>query len=109
MQGVILDYDSLGPQGLDFSGLHALPIDWTLYRDCTPKQVRQRIVPAQIVLTNKAPLKASDIAEASRLQFVSVLATGPILSTSSRRAPAMWWSAMYWTTGLGLWFSMSGP
>lgn len=87
MQGVILDYDSLGPQGLDFTGLHALPIDWTLYRDCTPKQVRQRIVPAQIVLTNKAPLKASDIAEASRLQFVSVLATGTnIVDLESARA-----------------------
>ena len=76
MQGVILDHDSLGPEGLDFTGLHGLPINWTSYRDCTAEQVSERIAEAQIVLTNKAPLGREVIAGASNLKFVSVLATG---------------------------------
>ena len=76
MQGVILDYDSLGPRDLDFSALHKLPVTWTIYHDCVPDQVLERIKQAQIVLTNKAPLNKSTIASASQLEFVSVLATG---------------------------------
>ena len=76
MQGVILDYDSLGPESLDFSDLKGLPIHWTLYKDCAPEQVKERVLQAQIVLTNKAPLNSTVITEASNLEFVSVLATG---------------------------------
>ena len=76
MQGVILDYDSLGPKDLDFSALHDLPVTWSIYHDCMPDQVLERIKQAQIVLTNKAPLNKSTIASASQLEFVSVLATG---------------------------------
>ena len=76
MQGVILDYDSLGPKDLDFSALQKLPVNWSIYHDCTPDQVLERVKQAQIVLTNKAPLNKSTIASASQLEFVSVLATG---------------------------------
>ena len=76
MQGVILDYDSLGPESLDFKDLYDLPVSWTIFNDCQPCQVQERISKAQIVLTNKAPINKSTIAEASKLEFISVLATG---------------------------------
>ena len=76
MNGVILDFDSLGPQDLDLSALFALPIDWTVYSETAARQVSERIVDAQIVLTNKAPINALSLSQASKLQLISVLATG---------------------------------
>ena len=76
MNGVILDFDSLGPQDLDLSALFALPIDWTVYSETTARQVSERIVDAQIVLTNKAPINALSLSQASNLKLISVMATG---------------------------------
>ena len=64
MNGVILDCDSLGPDSLDLSPLHNLPISWTIYPDCLDQQVAERIVDADIVLTNKAVISALAIAQA---------------------------------------------
>ena len=76
MNGVILDFDSLGPQDLDLSALFALPINWTVYSETSARQVSERISDAQIVLTNKAPINALSLSQASKLQLISVLATG---------------------------------
>ena len=69
MNGVILDCDSLGPDSLDLSPLHNLPISWTLYPDCSDQQVAERITDADIVLTNKAMVSASAINQAPRLKL----------------------------------------
>ena len=76
MNGVILDCDSLGPDSLDLSPLHNLPISWTIYPDCLDQQVAERIVDADIVLTNKAVISALAIAQAPRLKLIAVMATG---------------------------------
>jgi len=58
MQGVILDFDSVGPSDLDLSKLYDLPVKWKIYPHCLPEQVSERISDADIVLINKAPLLA---------------------------------------------------
>lgn len=76
MNGVILDCDSLGPDSLDLSPLHNLPINWTIYPHCLDQQVAERIAGADIVLTNKALVSALAIAQAPRLKLIAVMATG---------------------------------
>jgi glycerate dehydrogenase len=76
MNGVILDCDSLGPDSLDLSPLHNLPISWTLYPDCSDQQVAERITDADIVLTNKAMVSALAINQAPRLKLIALMATG---------------------------------
>ncbi len=76
MNGVILDCDSLGPDSLDLSPLRNLPIRWEIYPDCADKQVAERIVDADIVLTNKAMISALAIAQAPHLKLIAVMATG---------------------------------
>ncbi len=76
MKAVLLDCDSLGPQDLDLSALLALPVDWTIYPDTSSREVAERIVDADIVLTNKAPITALSLSQASRLKMISIMATG---------------------------------
>ena len=76
MNGVILDCDSLGPDSLDLGPLHDLPINWTLYPDSSDEQVAERIIDADIVLTNKALFSEADMSAAPRLKFIGVMATG---------------------------------
>jgi glycerate dehydrogenase len=76
MKAVLLDCDSLGPQDLDLSALLALPVDWTIYPDTSSREVAERIVDAEIVLTNKAPITALSLSQASRLKVISIMATG---------------------------------
>ncbi|MDC0524457.1 glycerate dehydrogenase, partial [Porticoccaceae bacterium] len=72
MQGVILDFDSVGPSDLDLSKLYDLPVKWKIYSHCSPEQVSERITDADIVLINKAPLLAPQIEQAKRLKFISI-------------------------------------
>ena len=76
MNGVILDTDSLGPDSLDLGALYELPINWTLYPDSSDDQVAERIIDADIVLTNKAMFSEADMSAAPRLKFIGVMATG---------------------------------
>lgn len=76
MQGVILDFDSVGPSDLDLSKLYDLPVKWKIYSHCSPEQVSERISDADIVLINKAPLLAPQIEQAKRLKLISIFATG---------------------------------
>ena len=58
MKAVLLDCNSLGPDDLDLSALMALPVDWTIYPETSDREVCERIVDADIVLTNKVPINA---------------------------------------------------
>jgi len=76
MEGVILDFDSVGPADLDLTKLYELPVKWTVYPNCLPSQVAERITTADIVLINKAPILAPQIKSASQLKLISIFATG---------------------------------
>jgi len=76
MKAVLLDCDTLAPQDLDLSALLALPLDWTIYPDTSTRQVSERIADAEIVLTNKAPINALSLSQATRLKMISIMATG---------------------------------
>jgi glycerate dehydrogenase len=87
MQGVILDFDSVGPADLDLSKLYELPVQWTVYPNCLASQVAERIASADIVLINKAPILAPQIESASELKLISIFATGTnIIDLNAARA-----------------------
>ncbi|MBA58099.1 MAG: glycerate dehydrogenase [Gammaproteobacteria bacterium] len=75
MRGVILDAKTLGSD-IDLQPITKLPGSWTVYEKTETKKVAERISNAEIILTNKVVLNASDIRLAKKLKFISVLATG---------------------------------
>ena len=78
MKIVILDSRPMDAGDLDWTPLRALaPDGLVLHEQTAPGQVVERIVGADVVCTNKAPLDAAAFAVAApRLRLVSVLATG---------------------------------
>ncbi len=75
--GVILDRDSLHPGDLDLSPLLDIAaIDWHSYANTTTGQTAERIAGADIVLTNKVLISATEISAAAQLKYIGVLATG---------------------------------
>ncbi|GGA55619.1 glycerate dehydrogenase [Nitratireductor aestuarii] len=73
-QIVFLDRETLPPEtclkGLSF------PHDLTLYGRTAPDQVAARIADADIVITNKVPVRGDAIGQAKRLKLIAVAATG---------------------------------
>ncbi|MCO6180119.1 D-2-hydroxyacid dehydrogenase [Ciceribacter sp. RN22] len=71
---VFLDRDTLSPE----TTLRApdFPHDLVLYGRSAPDEVASRIADADIVITNKAPIRADAIAGAPRLKLIAVAATG---------------------------------
>ena len=76
MQGVILDFDTLGPSDLDLKQIYELPVDWEVHNLCRPSDVSKLIADADIVLINKSPIRESELQKAKRLKFISIFATG---------------------------------
>lgn len=76
MKAVLLDCNSFGPDDLDLSALMALPVNWTIYPETSDREVCERIVDADIILTNKVPINALSLSQAPRLKIISVMATG---------------------------------
>ena len=72
---VVLDGYPLNPGDLTWDGLKALG-DLTVYDRTAESDVVERAAEANVVLTNKTPLRAATLAKLSRLRCVSVLATG---------------------------------
>jgi len=71
---VFLDRDTLPPE----TALRApdFPHDLVVHDRTRPEQAAERIAEADIVITNKVPLRAEAIAGASRLKMIAVAATG---------------------------------
>ena len=71
---VFLDRDTIGPSveivrpGFDH--------EWVEYGKTAPDQVSERIADANIVITNKAPIRAEQLAAAPNLKMISIAATG---------------------------------
>jgi glycerate dehydrogenase len=76
MKAVFLDFATLGPDELDTAPLlEALP-DTTFYDSTAPMETAGRIRDAEFVLLNKTRLDAAALAEATRLRFIGLTATG---------------------------------
>ena len=76
MKIVVLDSHPFDSDGaVDWSALRSLG-DLTLHPGTAPEETTARVAVADVVLTNKVPLRAEHLDAAPRLRLVSVLATG---------------------------------
>ena len=71
---VFLDRASLAP-GTELRS-PAFDHDWVDFDETRPDQVGARIADADVVVTNKVPVSADDMAGAANLKFIAVCATG---------------------------------
>ncbi len=74
MKIVFLDRDTIGPTVTITRPRFAH--EWVEYGKTAPEEVAGRIGDADIVLTNKAPIRAEQIAAAPKLKMISIAATG---------------------------------
>lgn len=75
-RAVILDLDTFKPSELDLTPLLSLPLDWQCYGMTSPAELSQRILGAEVVMTNKVVLDSESIGAASCLKYIGVMATG---------------------------------
>ena len=71
---VFLDRDTMGPS-VEINR-PAFKHEWVEYGKSAPDEVAQRINDADLVITNKAPIGADQLAGAKNLKMVSIAATG---------------------------------
>ena len=74
MKGVILDFDTIGPDDLDTSILLSLPISWQIYGNSSSDEVNERIKYADVVLANKVELSNENIEHATNLKLIALFA-----------------------------------
>ncbi|KGD86410.1 D-2-hydroxyacid dehydrogenase [Rhizobium sp. YS-1r] len=74
MKVVFLDRDTIGPSVTITRPSFAH--EWVEYGKTAPEDVAARIADADIVITNKAPVREQAIAAASKLKMIAVAATG---------------------------------
>lgn len=72
---VILDGFTLNPGDLDWKDLEEIG-DLTVHDRTPPEETVARLAGADIALTNKAPIRAVDLAQLPALRYIGVLATG---------------------------------
>src|SRR5436190_1608413 len=72
---VVLDGHSLNPGDLSWQGLEALG-QCTVYERTPPEQLAERVRDADVVLTNKVPLRRELMSGQLRLKYIGVTATG---------------------------------
>ncbi len=92
MLGVFLDEASLGRGDLDYGPLEAVVAQWRFHDATAPAEVAGRIADAEVVITNKVALDASNLAGASRLRLICIAATGTDhvdLAAAARRGIAV--------------------
>ncbi|WP_457092825.1 D-2-hydroxyacid dehydrogenase [Microvirga sp. P5_D2] len=63
------------PTGITIRDL-SFPHDFVLHEKTSPDEVASRIAEADIVVTNKVPLRREALSQAPRLKFIAVAATG---------------------------------
>lgn len=71
---VFLDRDTMGPS-VEITR-PSFAHDWVEYGKTAPDQVAERIAEADLVITNKAPIRAEQLSGAKALKMISVAATG---------------------------------
>lgn len=75
MRIVVLDGQTLNPGDNPWTSIGALG-ELTVYDRTPPALIAERAAGAEIVLTNKTPLRADALARLPALRFIAVLATG---------------------------------
>ncbi len=76
MKGVFLDFKTVDQQDLDFSVLTSTLSHWELFEGTSGAEVTERIQDAQMIITNKVPITAACLEQASQLKCILVAATG---------------------------------
>ncbi|MEJ2142122.1 MAG: 2-hydroxyacid dehydrogenase [Gammaproteobacteria bacterium] len=76
MQGVFLDRKSLDLGDLDFTKFDGAIEKWQYYDETKPDQVLQRIINADVVVSNKVVLDKKILDQATQLKLICVAATG---------------------------------
>lgn len=85
MNIVVLDGYTLNPGDLDWQRLEGLG-RLTVYERTPAELVAERAKDAEIVLTNKTPLRAAALAQLPKLRYIGVLATGyDVVDTAAAR------------------------
>ena len=74
--GVLLDLDTLHPSDLDLSKLMHSLSHWRIFQRTAPDSVAERIRRANVVVSNKAPLDAIALGQATELRLICIAATG---------------------------------
>jgi len=76
MRAVFLDFDTVSTGDVDLRNLESLGLELVLHGVTRPEDVAARITGADIVITNKIRLGASELAAAPGLKLVCLAATG---------------------------------
>ncbi len=74
--GVILDLGSIDSGDLDLTPLDGVCARWTRYPSTRPGETAARIADADLVVSNKVPLGADQMAAAPGLRLICIAATG---------------------------------
>ena len=74
MRIVFLDRDTIGPNVK--VSRPAFEHEWVEYNRSAPEQVAERLADADIVITNKAPIRAKELEAAPNLKMIAIAATG---------------------------------
>lgn len=75
MKIVILDGFAAQPGDLDWSEIQSLG-ECVIYDTTSAEQLHERISDAEIVLTNKTPIKAEDMDRTPELKYIGIMTTG---------------------------------
>lgn len=76
MRGVFLDRDTLDRGDVDITSLTTALEDWRFYGETRAVEVAERVTQADIVVSNKVMISASDIKKAPQLKLICISATG---------------------------------
>lgn len=76
MKGVFLDSDSIAPEDLDLSKLEQMLTQCSYYPSTSQAERLERVMDAEVVITNKIPIDAPLIEAAKQLRLILVAATG---------------------------------
>jgi glycerate dehydrogenase len=75
-KGVFLDVGSVDPGDIEWSGFETLARHWTWHQATTAQQTLQRVVDADLVVSNKVVLERSHLTACGNLKLICVAATG---------------------------------
>lgn len=75
MKIVVLDGKTLNPGDLSWKGLEELG-ELIVYEDTKKEEILERMEDAEVIFTNKTPIKKEVLEHAPHLKFIGVLATG---------------------------------
>ncbi|MBT3013262.1 MAG: 2-hydroxyacid dehydrogenase [Candidatus Thiodiazotropha sp. (ex Lucina aurantia)] len=75
-KGVFLDVGSVDPGDIVWSPLKAMTRHWGWHRATSPQQTMERIIDAELVISNKVVLDRSHLAACRNLKLICIAATG---------------------------------